>query len=91
MNTLTLTGISDELQRKLVERAAANQRSIEEETLCCVRLTIETEEAVLNSIPEDRWKEIEQSLCDSIDDPGTPLTKADMDRYRDLARGRQAR
>jgi plasmid stability protein len=91
MNTLTLTGISDELQRKLTERAAASRRSIEEEALCCLRLTLETEEAILNSIPEDRWKEVEQSLCDSIHDRGTPLTKADLQRYRDLARGRQAR
>ena len=91
MNTLTVTGISDELQRKLAERAAANRRSIEEEVLCCLQITIEQEEALLTSIPDDQWKKIEQSLCDSIHDRGTPLTKADLERYRDLARGRQSR
>jgi plasmid stability protein len=90
MKTLTINRIDDELHRKLAERAAANQRSMEEEALCCLRITIAQDEALLNSIPEEQWKEIERSLCDSIHDRGTPLTEADFARYRDLARGRKA-
>jgi plasmid stability protein len=87
MNTLTVTGISDELHRKLAERAAANRRSIEEEVLCCVRISIEQDEALLHSIPDERWKEIERSLGEALRETPTEFTEADKQKYRDLARG----
>jgi plasmid stability protein len=87
MKTLTVTGIDDELHRKLAERAAANQRSMEEEALCCLRMTIAQDEAILNSIPEERWKEIEKSLGEALRETPTEFTEADKQKYRDLARG----
>jgi plasmid stability protein len=87
MNTLTLTGISDELQQKLAKRAAANQRSVEEEALCCVRMAIETDEAALNSVSDSRWKEIETSLSEALRETPTAFTEKDREKYRELARG----
>ena len=45
MNTLLLTGVSDDLRQTLAERAAANRRSIEEEALCCLQITVAQDEA----------------------------------------------
>ena len=58
MNTLMLTGVSDDLQRLLAQRAAANRRSVEEEALCCLQIAIAQDEAVLSSMPEARWQEL---------------------------------
>jgi len=69
--------------------AAARGHSVEEEALSWLRRWTEEEQAVLDSIPEEQWKEIEQSLCDSIHDRGTPFTKADLERYREIVRARQ--
>jgi hypothetical protein len=87
MNTLTLTGISDELQRKLAERATANRRSIAEEALYCLRVSIEHGEALLDSIPEKRWREMEVSLDEALRETPTEFTEKDREKYRDLARG----
>lgn len=86
MNTLTVTGISDELHRKLAERASANRRSIEEEALCCLQISIAQEEAILHSISDERWQEIEKSLDEAFRETPTNFTEADKQRYRDLAR-----
>jgi plasmid stability protein len=86
--TLTIPDLSEELHRKLTERARINQRSIEDEALCCLREAIEQDEEVLNSIPSDSWAKIERSVCETIHDRGTPLTDADFQRYREMARGR---
>jgi plasmid stability protein len=87
MSTLTIPAVSDELRRKLAERAQANHRSVEAEALCCLQEAIETEELLLGAIPGERWNEIERSVCETIHDRGTPLTDDDFQRYRDLARG----
>lgn len=88
MNTVTIPDVGEELHRKLAERAKANNRSIEDEALCCVRVALEMDDEVLNSIPTETWTEVERSICDTIHDGGTPLTNADFDRYRKMARGR---
>ncbi len=87
MNTLVLTGVSDDLQRSLAERAAANRRSIEEEAVCCLQITIAEDEALLASVPEARWKEIEKSLDEALSEVPTEFTEEDRNKYRDLARG----
>ena len=87
MNTLMLTGVSDDLQRLLAQRAAVNRRSVEEEALCCLQITIAQDEAVLSSIPEARWQEIERSLGEALVETPTEFTEADRNKYRDLARG----
>jgi hypothetical protein len=38
----------------------------------------------LNSIPEEEWKEIEQSLIDGLKEPSVEFTKKDWERYRTL-------
>jgi plasmid stability protein len=88
MNTLTIPAVNDALHAKLAERAHANHRTIEAEALCCLMETIEAEEKALEAIPASTWAEIEQSVCDSIHDRGTPLTDGDFQRYREQARGR---
>ena len=88
MSTLTIPAVSDELHRKLVERANANHRSIEAEALCCLQESIETDDESLKAIPSESWAEIERSVCDTIHDRGTPLTAADFERYKEMARGR---
>jgi len=88
MNTITIPSVSDELHRRLAERAKVNQRSIEEEAVCCLLETIESDEAALNAIPQAAWKEIESSVAETIHDRGTPLTDGDFQRYREMARGR---
>ena len=90
MSTLTIPAVSDELHRKLVERAQANHRSVEAEALCCLQEVIEAEDALLAAIPGQRWNEIERSVCETIHDRGTPLTDGDFQRYRDLARGNRS-
>jgi hypothetical protein len=55
----------------------ANQRQSE----------IESNDALVSAIPSEQWKHLEQSICDTIEDQGTPLTEADFQRYRELARG----
>ena len=87
MNTLVLTGVSDDLQRMLAQRASANRRSVEEEALCCLQITIAQDEAVLGSIPEARWQEVERSLGEAFAETPTEFTEADRNKYRDLARG----
>lgn len=87
MSTLTLSKLDDELHRKLVERAKINHRSIEDEAICCLQEAIEADDAAINSIPSEKWSKIEQSVCETIHDRGTPLTDADFQRYRDKARG----
>jgi plasmid stability protein len=91
MNTITLRNVSDELLESLKRRAEANHRSVEAEALVCLQITVAQEESILNAIPEKQWKQIEQSLCETIHDRGTPLTKADLDHYRDLVRGSKPR
>lgn len=88
MNTLTIPDMSEELHRRLEERARANHRSIEEEALCCLRAVVETDEEVLYGISAEKWNEIERSVCETIHDRGTPLTDSDFERYREMARGR---
>ena len=88
MNALTITDLSEELRRKLGERAQANHRSIEDEALCCLRSCIEQDEEALNAIPSIEWNTLEQSVCETIHERGTPLTDADFQRYREMARGR---
>ena len=87
MNTVTISTVSDELHRKLTARAAANHRSVEDEALCCLQTTIETDEDLLEAIPAGRWDEIERSVCGTIHDRGTPLTDADFQRYQEMTRG----
>ena len=87
MKTITLHQVSDSLLQKLEARAAANQRSLEAEALSCLQVAVETEEEMISSIPPERWAAIEQSVCDTIHDHGTPLTEADFERYRGIARG----
>ena len=87
MNTLTIPDLNDELHRKLAERARANRRSIEAEAACCLREAIEMDEQTLNAIPPEQWSEIERSVFETIHDRGTPLTDADFQRYREMARG----
>ncbi len=87
MSKLTIPDLSEDLLRMLAARAKANHRSIEEEALCCMRVALETEEEALNSIPPETWAEVERSVCDTIQERGTPLTNADFKRYRDIARG----
>ena len=87
MNTLVLTGVSDDLQRMLAERAAANRRSIEEEAVCCLQIAIAEGEALLASVPAARWKEIEKSLDEALSEIPTEFTEEDRNKYRDLARG----
>ena len=88
VNALTIPDVSESLHRKLAERAKANQRSIEQEALCCLQEAIEADEELLNSIPSGEWAQIEQSVCETIHDRGTPLTNADFQRYREMASGR---
>jgi hypothetical protein len=80
--------MSDELHRKLLERAQANHRSVEDEVLCCLQEAIEADEELLKTIPSGEWSEIERSVCETIHDRGTPLTEGDFQRYREMARGR---
>jgi plasmid stability protein len=88
MNTLTISAMSDELHRRLVERAETNHRSVEDEALCCLLAAVETDDELVNAIPAGQWGEIERSVCETIHDRGTPLTDADFQRYREMARGR---
>ncbi len=87
MNTLTVGGISDELHRKLAERASANHRSIEEEALCCLQVSVAQDEATLHSISDERWRKIERSLDEAFQETPSDFTEVDRQRYRDLARG----
>lgn len=87
MTTLTIPAINEDLRRKLAERAKANQRSIEDEALCCLRAAVEFDENALNAIPPGEWANIERSVCETIHDRGTPLTDEDFQRYREIARG----
>lgn len=89
MKTITLREVSDSLLRKLEERAAVNQRTVEAEALSCLEVVIETEEELIGSIPGELWNDIEGSVCDSIHDIGMPLTDTDFKRYREIARGRK--
>ncbi len=88
MSKLTIPDPGEDLLRKLAARAKANHRSIEDEALCCVRVALETEEEALNSIPTETWAQVERSVCDTIQERGTPFSDADFERYRDIARGR---
>ncbi len=87
MNTLTLSTLDDQLHRKLVERAKINHRSVEDEAICCLQEAIESDEEAINAIPSGAWTEIERSVCETIQDRGTPLTDADFQRYREKTRG----
>ncbi len=87
MSTLTISAVDDELRRKLAERAKANHRTIEAEALCCLQAVVAADDDALAAISAESWKAIEQSVCDSIHEQGTPLTEADFQRYRGLARG----
>ena len=87
MNTLTLTGIRDELHHKLVERAAANHRSIEEEAECCLQISLFSDELPEAALPESRWREIEESLIEGVKAPATEFTAENWDRFRDYACG----
>lgn len=87
-SNITLPALGEELHRKLARRAAANHRSVEDEALCCLREAIEMDESLLDAIPQSQWAEVEQSVCETIHDAGTPLTDADFQRYREMARGR---
>jgi plasmid stability protein len=89
VKTLTISDISEELCRRLAERAEANHRSIEDEALCCLRSAIESDDDALNAISDREWAQIEQSVCDTIHERGTPLTDTDFQRYREIARGRK--
>ncbi len=84
---MIIPSVSDELHRKLKERAAANHRTVEDEVVCCLQATLEADEDLQHSIPASRWDEIERSVCETIHDRGTPLTDADFQRYREMARG----
>lgn len=86
--SINLPNVGEELHRKLARRAAANHRTVEAEALCCLREAIEMDETLMDSVPQGEWVEIEQSVCETIHDRGTPLTDADFQRYRELARGR---
>jgi plasmid stability protein len=90
MKTITLREVSDSLLHKLEERAAANHRTVEAEALTCLRVVVETDDDLIESIPAGQWAEIEQSVCDTIHDRGTPLTEADLERYKGMARGDSA-
>ncbi len=90
MKTITLTGISDELHRKLVERATAKEHSLEEEAVWCLQQSIEEDDALLSVIPVKRWQQIEQSLAAALHEPSADLTPEDFQRYRDLACGKNA-
>jgi plasmid stability protein len=87
MKTITLHEVSDALLHKLEARAAANHRSLEDEALFCLLAAVESDDETINSVQPGRWAEIEQSVCDTIHDRGTPLTEADIERYRGMARG----
>jgi plasmid stability protein len=88
MSALTIPQVNDTLRRKLEERARTNHRSVEDEALCCLQEAVDGDEEILNSIPADRWKEIEDSVAETIHDRGTALFDADFQRFRELARGR---
>jgi plasmid stability protein len=87
MSTLTLRFESEDLLRRLRSRAAANQRSIEDEAMCCLQATLSEEDELLSSVPDDAWSAIERSVCETLHDRGTPLTDDDFARYRERARG----
>jgi plasmid stability protein len=90
MKTLTLSSLSDGLHLKLAERAAANHCSVEEEAVRCLQLSVE-DEALLDNIPAQRWEAIETSLVAALRETPSDLTDEDSQRYRNLARGRDAR
>jgi plasmid stability protein len=87
MKTITLHHVGDHLLRKLEARAAANQRSLEDEAIACLQVTVDAEDELIGAISPGRWAEIEESVCEAIHDKGTPLTVADFEHYRGLARG----
>lgn len=87
MKTITLHEVSDSLLYKLEKRAAANHRTLEAEALMCLQVVVETEEGLIESIPTQRWADIERSVCETIHDKGTPLSEADFERYRGMIRG----
>ena len=88
MNALVIPDISEALHHKLCERAKVNHRSIEAEALSCLEAVVETDDALLDAVPAGAWTDIEQSVCATIQDRGTPLTATDFQRYQELARGR---
>jgi plasmid stability protein len=87
MNTLTIQNVDAELHRKLAERAKANDRSLEDEALCCLQEVIELDEELLNAISPEQWDDVERTISETIEDQGTPLTASDFQRYREMARG----
>ncbi len=87
MSILTLSTLNDGLHQKLVDRAKLNHRSVEDEAICCLQEVIESDDEAINAIPSGAWAEIERSVCETIQDRGTPLTDADFQRYREKTRG----
>ena len=87
MSILTLSTLNDGLHQKLVDRAKLNPRSVEDEAICCLQEVIESDDEAINAIPSGAWAEIERSVCETIQDRGTPLTDADFQRYREKTRG----
>lgn len=90
MKTLTLSGLSDELHAKLAQRASDHSLSVEEEALRCLQQSLDEDEALLASIPAQRWAGMEQSLADALHESTSDVTPADFQRYRNLARRRDA-
>jgi plasmid stability protein len=86
MKTLTLSGLSDELHAKLAQRASEHALSLEEEAIRCLHQSLDEDEALLTSLPAQRWAGMEQSLADALHETASDVTAADFQRYRNLAR-----
>jgi plasmid stability protein len=78
--------VSDTLHGRLAARAAAHQRSIEDEIRSCLELALQ-DDAAVDAIPEARWQEIETSLDAALRETPSDFTEQDREKYRDLARG----
>jgi plasmid stability protein len=87
MHTVTIPDISDDLHRQLEERARTNHRTVADEARHCLEAALAEEAALLDAISTSEWGVIEDSVAGTLHDRGTPLTEADFQRYRELARG----
>ena len=87
MNTITLRNVSDELLGRIKRLAETNARSVEAEIAAWFEMNL-TARDVEASISEERWREIEQSLVESLNETPTDFTKEDWERLRNIARGK---
>ena len=87
MNTITLNSVSDELLRRVAERAGQNHRSLEDEVMSCLQICLESDDVLEEAIPASRWPEIEESLALALKETPTEFTEADWAKFENLARG----